>query len=317
MDQLTSWRVFLTVANRRSFVQAARVHRRSPQAITRAVAQLEEHLGTRLLHRTTRSVSLTDDGARYVERIATLLADFDALEASLTTASEPSGTVVVAAPVVFGELHVAPVVHEFLREHLGVSVRLDLFDRVVSMADEGVDVAIRIGSLPDSALRARQLGEVRRVTCAAPAYLKRAGIPRTPSALSRHECITFSGTAPAADVWSFAQRSVRVRPRLSVNSARAAIDAALAGMGITRVLSYQVAAQLRTGRLRAVLARFDREAAPVQLLQLPRPPTRAAAAFADFASERLRRSLTQVAVAGGSGVARAPRSSADRSTSRP
>jgi DNA-binding transcriptional LysR family regulator len=202
------------------------------------------------------------------------------------------GTLTVAAPVLFGQLHVMPVVTEFLQSHPALDARVELHDRVVSMAAEGVDVAVRIGTLPDSALRAHVVGHVRRVICASPAYLRRKGAPRTVEALSHHDGIAFLGTTAIPDRWSFAaggerERAVRVRARLTVDSGQAAIDAAVAGLGLVRVLSYQVEHLLRQKKLRVILPELEPQL-PVQVVQLPGVPTRAATAFVALAVERLR-----------------------------
>ena len=296
MERVEEWRLFHAVASLRSFSKAARSLGRSPQAVTRAVAALEGRLGTRLLNRTTRSVSLTDDGERYLERGRHMLAEFDALESGADRAAPLSGRLSVTAPVLFGQLHVLPVVAELLGRHADLDVRLLLFDRVVSLAEEGLDVGVRLGALPDSALRVRLLGRVRSVLCASPAYLARRGVPRTPDALGRHSCVAFSGTTPNADRWAFAgagrrERTIAVRPRLVVNSGQAAIDAALAGLGITRVLSYQIARLVAEKQLRIILASFERDAIPVQLVHLPGVQTRAASAFVELAAERIRHRL--------------------------
>jgi len=289
MDRLDEWRVFAAVAKRRSFVQAARALRRSPQAMTRAVAALEARLGVRLLNRTTRSVSLTSDGERYLERSVRAVAELDALES--VSDAPLAGLLSLTAPVLFGQLHVAPVVGEFLREHPGLDARLFLVDRIVSLADEGLDLGVRIGALPDSALRARILGHVRLVACASPGYLKRAGRPRAPEDLAKHTCIANTGATPIADRWSFPgdkrERSVSVRARLTVNTGQAAIDAAVAGFGITRALSYQVGHLVAANKLQLVLERFEPPSVPVQLVQLPGAPNRAATTFAEFAARRL------------------------------
>jgi DNA-binding transcriptional LysR family regulator len=293
MDRLDQWQLFVAVASRRSFVQAARALGRSPQAVTRAVAALEERLGTRLLARTTRSVTLTADGERQLARARPLLAELDALEANVEQRDAPlAGRLSLTAPVLFGQLHVLPVVRELLGQHPGLDVQLTLLDRVVSLAEEGIDVAVRLGPLPDSALRARLVGQVRPLLCASPGYLRRHGAPRTPAALVRHQCIAMSGTTPVADRWSFVrpgQRplTVAVRARLLVNGAAAAIDAALADLGIVRVLSYQVQGLLAAGRLREVLPSWSRAVFPVHLVQLPGTPTRAATAFVELALARL------------------------------
>jgi len=293
MDRTEEWRAFVAVAGRRSFVGAARALRRSPQAITRAVAALEGRLGARLLNRTTRSVSVTSDGERYLERGRRLLAELDALESPPDARAPLAGRLSVTAPVLFGQLHVAPLVAAFLEQHPEVEARLLLVDRVVSLAEEGVDLAVRIGPLPDSSLRARLVGQVRWLICASPAYLARAGVPRTPDALARHTCVSFDAGSPLADQWTFPraggrERRVAVRPRLIVNTAQAGIDAAIAGLGIVRVLSYQVERPLAEKRLRLLLEAFAPAPVPIHFLQLPGVPNRLAAAFADFAAERLR-----------------------------
>ncbi len=289
-DRLEDWSIFVAVATRRSFAEAARALGRSPQVVTRAVAGLEARLGTRLLHRTTRSVSLTDEGARLLDRAKPLLADFEALEAR--EAGALRGVVTIAAPALYGQLRVAPVVHDFLRAEPGVDVRLFLQDRVVSLAEEGIDVAVRIGALPDSTLRARHVADVRVVLVASPAYLAKRGMPESPSDLADHDVVAFTSTSPIPDRWTFRRRgrpeaSVSVRPRLVTDSARAAIDAAAAGLGIARVLSYQVEELVRAGKLAMTLDDVDVASMPVNLVQLAGSSTRAAAAFIDFAAQRM------------------------------
>jgi DNA-binding transcriptional LysR family regulator len=287
MDRFDEWNAYVAVAGARSFTRAARSLGRSPQAITRAVASLEGRLGYRLLHRTTRSVSLTSEGRAALERGRRLLEDLRALEAAEDAALPLTGTLTVTAPVLFGQLHVVPVVTEMLSLHPQLDVRLLLVDRVVSLSDEGVDVAVRIGALPDSSLRARVVGEVRQVCVASAAYLKAAAAPlRSPDDLARHACIAFTGVTPVPDRWTFGARAVRVRPRLVVNTGDAALAAAAAGAGITRVLSYQA-----RGLLRTVLEDHEPPAVPVQLVTLPGVPARAAPAFVDLATSRLRAAL--------------------------
>src|SRR5258705_615849 len=196
MDRVDEWRLFADVARERSFRAAARNQRVSPQAVTRGIAALEARLGRRLLNRTTRSCSLTDAGARYLERCRALLADIDALDAPDDRDAELRGTLTVTAPLGFGPVHLVPVVADFLAAHPGVDLRLGLSDRIESLADDGIDVAIRIGALPDSCLRARRGGAVRLVTCASPAYLARAGVPRDPVALARPPCIALTPPTP-------------------------------------------------------------------------------------------------------------------------
>jgi DNA-binding transcriptional LysR family regulator len=296
MDRTDEWRVFVAVAGRRSFVGAARALRRSPQAVTRAVAALEARLGARLLNRTTRSVSVTGEGERYLERGRRVLAELDALESAPDARAPLAGRLSLTAPVLFGQLHVAPLVVAFLAQHADVEARLLLLDRVVSLAEDGVDLAVRIGPLPDSSLRARLVGQVRWVVCASPGYLARAGVPRTPEALARHACISFDAGSPLTDQWTFPragrrERGVAVRPRLIVNTAQAGIDAAVADLGIVRVLSYQVDRALADKKLRLVLEAFAPPPVPIHFLQLPGVPNRLASAFADFAADRLRARL--------------------------
>lgn len=298
MDRLDEWQLFVSVATRRSFAEAARAQGRSPQAVTRAIASLEARLGTRLLHRTTRSVTPTDEGTRYLERARDLLAQFAVLESPRGVEAELRGSLTVAASVLFGQMHVVPLVTELLAIHPGVDARIQLHDRVVSLAEEAVDVAVRVGALPDSSLRAQVVGHVRRVVCASPGYLKRRGTPRALDELADHDSIAFTGTTPIPDRWSFRtagrrDRTVRARPRLVVDSAQSAIDAAVAGLGLVRVLSYQVDDLLAQKKLRVVLDAHEPEPLPVQIVQLPGLPTRTAAAFVALAVPRLRERLAE------------------------
>lgn len=256
MDRLDAMRVFAVVADRGSFAEAARHLRLSPAAVTRAVAALEGQIGTLLLNRTTRSVRLTERGAIYLDLCKRVLADLAEGERRVRGEdAAPRGLLVVAAPILFGRLHVLPIIERLLRTHRALSARLMLSDRLVHLADEGVDVAVRIGELADSALIAIKLGEVQRVLVASPAYLKERGEPQTPAALARHDLIAFEGMDATND-WRFGpaeKASVRVEPRLIVNGGDAAIAAAESGLGITRALSYQVRDAVQKGRLRLVL----------------------------------------------------------------
>jgi DNA-binding transcriptional LysR family regulator len=238
--------------------------------VPRLIAALEERLGTRLLQRTTRKVALTDAGARYLERARRILADIE--EAELAAESErtrPTGRLVVSAPVGFGRLHVSPVMSAYLKRYPEVSGELRLEDRVVSLVEDGVDLAVRIGQLPDSSLVARQVGEMRRIVVASPAYLKARGEPTTPEAISAHQIIQFGGSALTAD-WRFARDGeelrINVAPRFTSNVADAAIQHAIEGGGLTRVLAYQAADAIRRGRLKVVLQKFQLPALPVQIV---------------------------------------------------
>jgi DNA-binding transcriptional LysR family regulator len=266
-------RAFLAVADRGSFAEAARRLRLSPAAVTRAVAQLEDQLGLMLLSRTTRSVRLTERGALYLDRCRQILEGLE--DADRLVRGEdalPRGLLAVAAPLTFGRLHVLPVVERLLREHRDLSIRLMLSDRNVLLTEEGIDVAVRIGPPADSALIAIKVGEVRRVLVASPDYLASRGAPEAPTALSDHDLIAFEGVGAASE-WHFAgsrPTSLHIRPRLAVNSADAAIAAAEAGLGITRMLSYQVHEALAAGRLQPVLQPFAPPAIPVNIMYPPR-----------------------------------------------
>ena len=270
MDRIEAMQTFVTVADLQGFAPAARKLGLSPPAVTRLIASLEERLGTRLLQRTTRKVALTDAGARYLERARRILADIE--EAELAAESErtrPAGRLVVSAPVGFGRLHVSPVMSAYLERYPEVSGELRLEDRVVNLVEDGVDLAVRIGQLPDSSLVARQVGEMRRIVVGSPAYLKARGEPKTPEGLSLHQIIQFGASALAAD-WRFARDDeelrINVMPRFSSNVADAAIQYAIVGGGLTRVLAYQAADSIRRGRLKIVLQKFELPALPVHIV---------------------------------------------------
>jgi DNA-binding transcriptional LysR family regulator len=270
MDRFDAMQAFVAVAELKGFAPAARKLRLSPSAVTRLVAALEERLGARLLQRTTRSVALTDAGTRYLERARRILADVD--EAELAAEGErtrPSGRLVVSAPVGFGRLHVTPVMTAYLQRFPEVAAELRLEDRIVNLVEDGVDLAVRIGILADSSLVARQVGEMRRIVVAAPAYLKRHGRPRTPMEIGGHRTIQFGTAAPAAE-WRFLDggREVRIgiNPRFSCNSADAAIHYAEQGGGLTRVLAYQAADAIRRGALQILLDKFEHPPLPIHVI---------------------------------------------------
>ncbi|WP_394832125.1 LysR family transcriptional regulator [Pendulispora rubella] len=293
MDRLEAMRVFVAVAEMRGFTPAARRLTMSPAAATRAVSALEERLGTRLLRRTTRVVRLTDAGARYLADCKRILGDIEEAEAGAAgTEGEPRGMLNVTAPVNFGRMFVAPTVLGFLERHPRISVRMLLVDHVVHLIEEGMDVGIRIAHLRDSALRAVRVGTVRRVVCAAPEYLVKRGTPRTPSDLIHHDTIGFSNINPTRH-WSFSTGSkteaAETETRLFVNTADVAIAAAKAGHGLTRVLSYQVDPDVRTGQLRVVLEDFEPPEVPIHIVYPDaRRATSSVRAFVDYATERLR-----------------------------
>ncbi len=270
MDRLDTIAAFVAVVESGSFVAAARRLARSPAAVTRAIAALEARLGARLLDRTTRSVSPTDAGRQYFAGARRLIEDYRQAELSVAGAqSAPAGTLRVTAPVVFGRLHVLPVVVAYLKAHPDVDVQLMLADRVINLVEDGVDLAVRIGELPDSTLVARRVGEVRPIVCASRDYLKRHGRPRRPADLSGHDAVVPAVLA-GAERWVFQRKrrtvAVAVRPRLVVNGAEAAMDAAAAGVGVARVLSYQLKARLAAGALVAILEEWDDRIDPVHLV---------------------------------------------------
>lgn len=267
MDRLEAMQVFVTVADLRGFAPAARKLRLSPSAVTRLIAALEEHLGARLLQRTTRQVRLTDVGTRYLERARRILADVEEADGSAREErNRPGGRLVVSAPVGFGRLHVGPVMTEYLKRYPEVACELRLSDNLVNLVEDAVDAAVRIGHLADSSLVARQVGEMRRITVATSGYLKRHGEPRTPEALTEHQTILFG----PATAWRFAKDSrdieVTPSPRFTSNSADAALQYAEAGGGITRVLAYQAAEGLKRGRLKILLAKYEQPALPIHIV---------------------------------------------------
>lgn len=261
---------FVAVADLRGFAPAARKLGLSPSAVTRLVAALEERLSTRLLQRTTRSVSLTDAGARYLERARQILSDLDEAEAAVQAEHDaPTGRLVVAASVQFGRLAVAPVLSDYLARHPGVVAELTLSDRNVNLVEDGIDVAVRIGPLTDSSLHARRVGATRRVVVGAPAYLARRPAPRHPDELTDHAIVHFTGLDPAP-VWRFVvagrPHPVALRPVLATNSTDATIAHAERGGGLTVALAYQVAEAVRAGRLEVVLAEFEPPPQPIHLV---------------------------------------------------
>lgn len=294
MDRFLTMQVFVAVGEEQSFAAAARRLALSPPVVTRAVNALEQSLRVKLLQRTTRIVRLTEAGARYLLDCKRLLSELeDADQAASGAQAEVRGTLAITASVLFGRAFVAPLLLAFLSRHAKLNLRALFVDRVVDLIEEGVDVAVRIAHLPDASFTAIRVGAVRNVVCASAAYLKRHGVPRTPEALKEHPALCFSGdrTAPA---WSFEVGkhlvSVRPRARLLVNSPEVAMQAAIAGEGVTRVLSYQAASAVKAGQLRVILSEFEQEPIPIHVIH--REGKNAAArvrAFVDFAVAELRK----------------------------
>lgn len=299
MDRFEAMNILVAVVETGSFTAAGKRLGVPLPTVSRKLAELETHLGARLLARSTRRLDLTDAGTEYVASCLRILEEVR--DAERKVAGEyvsPKGELVLTAPVVFGRLHVLPVVVAFLAAYPEIDVRLALSDRNVQLQDDHIDLAVRIGALPDSSIIAVQVGSVRRVVCASPEYLATQGVPKKPADLSRLSCITVDVFGSTTS-WSFKNRtgrgdfSVAVHSRLLVNTVEAALDAATAGVGVTRVLSYQAAKAVGEGKLRLVLEAFEPAAIPVSLVHTAQGPlplkTRS---FIDFAVPRLRASLT-------------------------
>ncbi|CAB5516804.1 HTH-type transcriptional regulator DmlR [Achromobacter anxifer] len=296
MNRFHEMTVFLAVAEAQSFAAAARRLEMSAPTVTRSVSALERRLGALLLVRTTRSLRLTEAGQRYAEDCRRILEEVEqADDAAAGVMAAPRGALSITAPAFFGELHVMPAVLAYLRAHREVSVRTLLVDRVVNLLDERVDVAVRIGALPDSTLTAVPVGQVRRVVCAAPAFLREHGVPQDLDSLPRYCTVTaaMEGRTPH---WRFQQdgqpRSLRIESQLTVTSFQAAVLAACEGWGLTQVVSYQVARHLASGALQVVLRDFELPPLPVHLVY---PEGRKSSAkvrsFVEFCVESLRRDL--------------------------
>lgn len=276
MDRFEALTVLLAVVDAGSLSAGARRLGAPLATVSRKVANLEKHLGVRLVLRTRRGLALTEEGRAFVVASRRILDELEAAERQASRDySALRGGLHVTAPIAFGERYLLPVALEFLKEQPDIDLRLTLADRQLSLADEHVDVALRIGHLADSALIATRLGTVRRVICASPDYLARRGVPLQPDDLARHDGISFQGFATAPE-WRYRKDGVAFtiepRPKLAVNTTEAAIQAALAGMGIIRVLSYQISDQLRCGSLCELLTEFSPEPLPVNVIHGPADP---------------------------------------------
>jgi len=299
MDRLHEIEVFVAVADAGSFTKAGTRLRLSPPAVTRAISALEDRLGARVFNRTTRSLTITEVGQRFLENARRILSDIDTAEKeAVGETAMPHGHLAITASVTFGRAALAPVVCSFLGQHPRVSASVLLLDRVVNLVEEGIDIAIRIGHLPDSNLIAKRIGEVRQILVASPNYLARRGTPVSPSDLRLHSVIAFTGLMPNRE-WHFLNGqkpgSVTLRPALEVNDALASIQAAEMGHGITTTLSYMVSDRIRDGKLTTVLDTFTLPPQPVHLVyphaRLVAPKIRA---FIDFAAPRLKTTLDQL-----------------------
>lgn len=292
MDRIQMLEVFVAVAEAGSFAGGARTTGLSPPSVTRGVTELEERLGARLFLRTTRVVRLTEVGRDYLEEVRGILSDLRAAdELASGTAARPTGHLRITAPVEFGHHHLAPILADFLDAYPAVSADLLTVDRIVNLAEEGVDVALRIGDLPPSGLTAVRVGQVRRVVCASPDYLRNHGVPQTPADLAHHRIIAIGGATTTIE-WRFGKDKAeiaRLKPRLFVSNVGAALELARRGWGIPRALSYQVDRDLQDGTLETVLDPFGAERLPVHLVHHEgRRVTSKLRSFLDFARDRLR-----------------------------
>lgn len=301
MDRIDAMKVFVTALDEGSLAGAGRKLGRSPAAVSRAIAFLEAHVGAELLHRTTRSIRLSEVGERYAAACRRVLSELE--EADIVAGGEraaPRGMLTLTAPVISGEMVLRPILDAFLDEYPTVSARLLLLDRAVNLIDEGIDIALRIAELSDSAMVATRIGEVRRVVAAAPRYLKQNPRVDEPGDLAKHQIITMahlpnSWTFPSA-AGSSVPRSVQVTPRLVTNSIRSAVASAVGGRGVALFFSYQVAEEVQRGELEVVLASHEPAALPVHVIvpqgRLAVPKVRA---FMDFAVPRLRSQFARLA----------------------
>jgi DNA-binding transcriptional LysR family regulator len=297
MDRLEAMSILVAAVEAGSFSAAGRRLGIPLPTISRKVADLEAHLNTQLLVRSTRRLALTEAGVAYVSACKLILEHVDEAESQASGEfTIPRGTLMMTAPIVFGRLHVLPVVNDFLAKFAQINVYLTLSDRTLNLVEEHIDVAVRVGALPDSTLVATKIGEIRRVVCGSPAYFAAHGTPKTPEELVDHMCVTFTGLASGM-TWIFNPRggqSRGVRPlcRLKINTAESAIDAAVAGVGVTNVLSYQIARLVSEGRLRVVLQDSEPDPIPVHLVHAGQAlaPLKMRR-FVEFAAPRLRRSL--------------------------
>lgn len=293
MDRLHTMKVFTAVADNGSFAKAARNLHLSPPAVTRAISALEDRLGTRLFRRTTRNVRLTEAGRRFLADARRILHDIEEAEENAAGAhTVPRGVLHVTAPVLFGRMYVAPILRDFLDLYPTVTADTLFVDRMVNIAEEGLDVAIRIGELPDSSMTAVRIGFVRRVLFGAPSYFAKYGFPNHPSELSGYRVISVETGAPVIE-WQFEDGGTdliaRVKPIMFVNNIDTAIDSALCGWSLARALSYQIAQHVIEGRLQIALPNFEPRRLPVHVVhQEGRRASAKLRSFVDFIVDRLR-----------------------------
>lgn len=293
MDRLRSLETFVKVADVGSFAAAGRSLTMSPPAVTRAVATLEDRLGTRLFVRTTRSLRLTESGERFLTDAKRILLELEEAEAAAVgTHTAPRGELHITAPVLFGRMFMAPILGDFLDKYRQVTCQTLFVDRNVSLMDEGIDVAVRIGDLPDSSLTAVRAGTIRRVTFASSAYFKEFGLPQHPRDLAGHRLVHSTAVGASPD-WHYVDKgrplSIKSKPRLMMNTNDAVIELALRGWGISNLLSYQIAPYLAVGSLQTVLSAYEQPPIPIHVIhQEGRMVSAKTRAFVDYMVERLR-----------------------------
>ena len=300
MDRLEAMTLLVAVAEAGSISAASRKLRAPVATVSRKISELEKHLNARLLMRSTRNVALTEAGQSFVAASRRILADLDSAERDAGSATKTlRGELVVSAPIALGRIYLLPVVTDFLKDHPNIDVRMMLADRRLNMIEDHIDIGLRVGELNDFSLVAKKVGAVRRVVCASPSYLARRGTPKTPEDLKDHDCITFENTL-SAQSWTFkigkTEKSFPIHSRLIVSTAEAATDAALSGLGLTRMLDYQIDRHRRAGSLKLVLESFRSSPKPVHLIyEAGRHLPLKIRTFLDFAAPRLKKAMRSLA----------------------
>ena len=296
MDRLEAMSAFVAVVEAGGFSAASRKLGTPLTTLSRKVADLEEYLRVSLLTRTTRKVALTDSGQIFFHRCRQLLDELSQTERLASGEYQaPRGGLTISAPLALGRLHLAPIISDFLSAYSDIDVELRLSDRVANVVEDSIDVAVRVGQLPDSSLKSLKVGSIRHVICASPAYLARFGTPLIPKDLGSHQCVTFTGLEGAKE-WTFRTagkvQRLAVRSRLAVNTAEASADAATAGIGVTRLLCYQVSDKVLDGRLKLILRKFEPPPLPVSLISADaKLAPQKLRAFLDFVAPRLKSRL--------------------------
>ena len=300
MDQLTSMRVFVAVVDAQGFSAASRILTMPLPTVSRKIAELESHLGTQLLIRSTRKVTVTDSGQRYYEEVRRILDDIGEAERQVSGEYQhPKGRLTITAPTLFGRLHVLPIVNDFMKIHRDINIQVFLTNHVVDLREEHFDLGVRIGTLSDSSMIAFQTGSVRQIVCASPGYLSQHGRPLSPNELAGHQCITFSKLGAPAE-WAFKMPSRKIQhfpvpTRLTLNSIQGAVDSAIRDGGLVHLYSYQAAPHIAEGTLEIVLDSYEIEPPPVNIVYPQgRLVPQKVRAFVDFAMPRLREYLALI-----------------------